>query len=44
MGFQDIDTKLSELLIDDMFIKDLQQNVESTQKNLDKFKNVYTLV
>ena len=42
MGFQDIDTKLSELLIDDMFIKDLQQNVGSTQKNLDKFKNVYT--
>ena len=42
MGFQDIDTKLSELLIDDMFIKDLQQNVESTQKNLNEFKNVYT--
>ena len=42
MGFQDIDTKLSELLIEDMFIKDLQQNVESIQKNLNEFKTVYT--
>ena len=42
VGFQDMGTKLSELLIDDTFVKDLQWNVESIQKNLDEFKNVYT--
>ena len=42
MGFQDMDTKFTELLIDDMFVKDLQQNVESTEKDLNTFQNVYT--
>ena len=36
-GFQDIDTKFSELMIDDMFVKTLQQGVESTQTNLEEF-------
>ena len=40
-GFQDIDTKFSELMIDDMFVKMLQQGVESTQTKLEEFKNVY---
>ena len=42
MGFQDIDTKFSELMIDDMFVKMLQWGVESTQTNLEEFKNVYS--
>ena len=36
------DTKFSELTIDDMFVKMLQQGVESTQSNLEEFKMVYT--
>ena len=42
VGFQDMDTKLVELYIDNTFVKDLQQNVESIQKDLDEFQNVYT--
>ena len=41
-GLNDIDTKFSELTIDDMFVKMLQQGVESTQSNLEEFKKVYT--
>ena len=41
-GLNDIDTKFSELTIDDMFVKTLQREVESTQSNLEEFKNVYT--
>ena len=41
-GLNDIDTKFSELMIDDMFVKTLQQGVESTQSNLEEFKKVYT--
>ena len=37
VGFQDIDTKLSELMIDDMFVKTLQRGVESTRTNLEEF-------
>ena len=36
-GLNDIDTKFSELMIDDMFVKTLQQGVESTQSNLEEF-------
>ena len=39
---QDMDTKLSELLINDMFVKKLQGNVESIQKNLNEFRDVST--
>ena len=42
MGLQDMDTKFAELYIDNTFVKDLQQNVESIQKNLNEFQNVYT--
>ena len=41
-GLNDIDTKFSELTIDDMFVKTLQQGVESTRSNLEEFKKVYT--
>ena len=41
-GLNDIDTKFSELTIDDMFVKMLQQGVESTRSNLEEFKKVYT--
>ena len=41
-GLNDMDTKFSELTIDDMFVKTLQQGVESTQSNLEEFKKVYT--
>ena len=41
-GLGDMNTKLSELTIDDMFVKTLQQGVESTQSNLEEFKKVYT--
>ena len=43
MGFQDIDSKITELTIDDMFIKRLQCSVESLQDNLTKFRSVYTV-
>ena len=39
---KDIDTKFSELTIDDMFVRMLQQGVESTRSNLEEFKNVYS--
>ena len=42
MGLKDIDTKFSELMIDDMFVKMLQQGVENTQTDLEEFKNVYS--
>ena len=42
MGFQDMDTKFAELYIDDTFVKNLQQNVESIKKDLNEFQNVYT--
>ena len=43
MGFQNMDTKLAELYIDDAFVQDLlQRNVKSIQKDLDEFQNVYT--
>ena len=41
-GLNDMNTKFSELTIDDMFVKTLQQRVESTQSNLEEFKKVYT--
>ena len=41
-GLNDMNTKFSELMIDDMFVKMLQQRVESTQSNLEEFKKVYT--
>ena len=41
-GLNDMDTKFSELTIDDMFVKMLQQGVESTRSNLEEFKKVYT--
>ena len=41
-GLGDMNTKLSELTIDDMFVKTLQQGVESTRSNLEEFKKVYT--
>ena len=37
-GLGDMNTKLSELTIDDMFVKTLQQGVESTRSNLEEFK------
>ena len=40
-GLNDMNTKFSELTIDDMFVKMLQQRVESTQTNLEEFKKVY---
>ena len=40
-GLKDIDTKFSELMIDDMFVKTFQWGVESTRTNLEEFKNVY---
>ena len=36
-GLNDIDTKFSELTIDDMFVKTLQQGVETTRSNLEEF-------
>ena len=41
-GLKDIDTKFSELTIDDMFVRTLQWGVESTRSNLEEFKNVYS--
>ena len=41
-GLNDMNTKFSELMIDDMFVKMLQKRVESTQTNLEEFKKVYT--
>ena len=41
-GLGDMNTKLSELTIDNMFVKTLQQGVESTRSNLEEFKKVYT--
>ena len=41
-GLNDMNTKFSELMIDDMFVKMLQQRVEGTQSNLEEFKKVYT--
>ena len=41
-GLSDMNTKFSELMIDDMFVKMLQQGVESTRSNLEEFKKVYT--
>ena len=41
-GLNDMNTKFSELTIDNMFVKMLQQGVESTQSNLEEFKKVYT--
>ena len=41
-GLGDMNTKLSELMIDDMFVKTLQWGVESTRSNLEEFKKVYT--
>ena len=41
-GLNDIDTKFSELTIDDMFVRMLQLGVESMRSNLEEFKNVYT--
>ena len=41
-GLNDMNTKFSELTIDDMFVKTLQQGVESTRSNLEDFKMVYT--
>ena len=43
VGLQDMDIKFAELYIDDTFVKDLQQNVETIQKDLNDFQNVYTL-
>ena len=40
--FEGLNTKFSELTIDDMFVKTLQQGVESTRSNLEEFKKVYT--
>ena len=40
-GLNDMNTKFSELTIDDMFVKTLQQGVESTRSNLEEFKKVY---
>ena len=37
IGLQGLDTKYSELLIDDMFVKKLQRNVEIMEKNLGEF-------
>ena len=37
VGFQDMDTKFAELYIDDIFVKNLQQNVEGIQKDLNEF-------
>ena len=42
VGLKDIDTKFSELTIDDMFVKMLQRGVEITQTDLEEFKNVYS--
>ena len=42
VGLKDIDTKFSELMIDDMFVKMLQQGVEIMQTDLEEFKNVYS--
>ena len=39
---KDIDTKFSELTIDDIFVRTLQWRVESTRSNLEEFKNVYS--
>ena len=36
-GLNDMDTKFSKLTIDDMFVKMLQQGVESTRSNLEEF-------
>ena len=41
-GLKDIDTKFSELTIDDMFVKMLQRGVEITRTDLEEFKNVYS--
>ena len=41
-GLSDMNTKFSKLMIDDMFVKMLQQGVESTRSNLEEFKKVYT--
>ena len=41
-GLGDMNTKFSELMIDNMFVKMLQQGVESTRSNLEEFKKVYT--
>ena len=41
-GLKDIDTKFSELTIDDMFVKMLQWGVEIMQTDLEEFKNVYS--
>ena len=43
IGLQGMDTKYSELLIDDMFVKKLQRSVENMEKNLSEFQDVYTL-
>ena len=43
VGFQNMDTKFAELYTDIVFVQDLQQNVKSIQKDLDEFRNVYTL-
>ena len=40
-GLSDMNTRFSELTIDDMFVKMLQQGVESTRSNLEEFKKVY---
>ena len=37
VGLKDIDTKFSELMIDDMFVKMLQQGVEITRTDLEEF-------
>ena len=37
IGLQGMDTKYSELLIDDMFVKKLQRSVEIMEKNLSEF-------
>ena len=36
-GLSDMNTKFSKLTIDDMFVKTLQQGVESTRSNLEEF-------
>ena len=42
IGLQGLDTKYSELLIDDLFVKKLQKSVEIVEKNLGDFQDVYT--
>ena len=42
IGLQGLDTKYSELLIDDLFVKNLPKSVEIVEKNLGDFRDVYT--